>query len=50
MTRRIPWRTIRLYGLTALAGFVSAYLVVALFFLPGTPSRAALDGLVDASR
>jgi len=39
VTRRIPWRTIRLYGLTALAGFVSAYLVVALFFLPGDRSR-----------
>jgi beta-lactam-binding protein with PASTA domain len=37
--RRIPWRTVRLYGLTALAGFVTAYVVVALFFLPGNSSR-----------
>lgn len=56
MTRRIPWRTIRLYGLTALAGFVSAYLIVALMFLPGDRGRGrvttpALVGLsLDEAR
>ena len=35
MTPRIPWRSVRLYGLTALAGFVVAYLIVAFFILPG---------------
>lgn len=39
MRRRIPWRTVRLYGLTALAGFLTAYIVVALFFLPGDGGR-----------
>lgn len=56
MTRRIPWRTVRLYGLTALAGFVSAYLVVALLLLPGDGGRGrvttpALVGLaLDEAR
>jgi serine/threonine-protein kinase len=56
VTRRIPWRTIRLYGLTALAGFVSAYLIVALVLLPGARSRGrvttpALVGLsLDEAR
>ncbi len=56
MTRRIPWRTVRLYGLTALAGFVSAYLIVALLLLPGDRSRGrvttpALVGLsLDEAR
>jgi len=35
VTPRIPWRSVRLYGLTALAGFVVAYLIVAFFILPG---------------
>lgn len=39
MRRRIPWRTVRLYGLTALAGFVTAYVLVALFFMQGDSSR-----------
>ncbi|MGQ0642985.1 MAG: PASTA domain-containing protein [Gemmatimonadaceae bacterium] len=39
MTPRIPWRSVRFYGLIALAGFVSAYLIVAFFFLPGDRSR-----------
>lgn len=43
MRRRIPWRTVRLYGLTALAGFVSAYLVVAFVFLPGDRGRGRVS-------
>ncbi len=39
MTLRMPWRTIRLYGLTALAGFVLAWVIVALFILPGSSTR-----------
>lgn len=46
MTRRLPWRTIRLYALIALAGFVTAYLLVALFILPGDRS----GGRVSAPR
>lgn len=43
MTPRIPWRTVRFYGLIALAGFVSAYLIVALFLLPGDRSRGRVS-------
>lgn len=39
MRRRIPWRSVRIYALTALAGFLSAYLMVALVFLPGNRGR-----------
>jgi len=57
VTPRIPWRSVGFYGLIALAGFVSAYLIVALFFLPGdrsggrlvTPSVVGLS-LEDARR
>ncbi len=42
MTPRIPWRALRLYGLTALAGFVGAYLIVAFFILPGDRSRGTV--------
>ncbi len=43
MTPRIPWPTVRLYGLTALAGFVSAYLIVAFFILPGDRSGGRVE-------
>ncbi|HJU75902.1 MAG TPA: PASTA domain-containing protein [Gemmatimonadaceae bacterium] len=39
MTPRIPWRTVRLYAFTALAGFISAWLIVAFFVLPGGRAR-----------
>jgi serine/threonine-protein kinase len=42
VTPRIPWRSVRLYGLTALAGFVAAYLIVAFFILPGDRNRGTV--------
>ncbi len=42
MTLRVPWRTVRLYGLTAVAGFVTAYTIVALFVLPGDRTRGTV--------
>lgn len=43
MTRRLPWRTIRFYALIALAGFATAYLLVALFVLPGDRSGGRIQ-------
>ncbi|MGH7709709.1 MAG: PASTA domain-containing protein, partial [Gemmatimonadaceae bacterium] len=51
MTPRVPWHSVRLYGLTALAGFAAAYLMVALFILPGDRSRGrvAVPSLIGMS-
>ena len=42
MTVRVPWASIRLYGLTAVAGFVLAYLIIAVFVLPGSRTRGTV--------
>lgn len=51
MALRVPWRTVRLYGLTAVAGFAAAYVIVALFVLPGdrTSGRVRAPELVGLS-
>lgn len=43
MPLRVPWRTVRLYGLTAMAGFVAAYVIVALFVLPSDRTRGGVQ-------
>jgi eukaryotic-like serine/threonine-protein kinase len=40
---RVPWRTVRLYGLTAVAGFVAAYVIVVLFVLPSDRTRGRVQ-------
>jgi eukaryotic-like serine/threonine-protein kinase len=39
---RIPWRTVRLYAFTAIAGFLLGWLAVAIFFLPGEKAQDAV--------
>lgn len=43
MALRVPWRTVRLYGLTAVAGFGAAYVIVALFVLPSDRTRGSVQ-------
>lgn len=43
MALHVPWRTVRLYGLTAVAGFVAAWVIVALFVLPSDATRGSVQ-------